>query len=70
MTAVPGGQEISLLEDYLLCFDTSTTAGTHETRKAGSLQQEWSEGHKICETGMQQSRQLMKKWEAKEDGLT
>lgn len=70
VTAVPEGQEISRLEDYLLCFDTSTTAGTHETRKAGSLQQEWSEGHKICETGMQQSRQLMKKWEAKEDGLT
>lgn len=49
---------ISWLEDYLLCFDTSTTAGTHETRKAGSLQQEGSEGHKICETGMQQSSNL------------
>jgi len=41
-----------------------------ESSRAGSLKQEWSEGYKICQTGMQQSRQIMKKRGAKEDGLT
>lgn len=34
-----------------------------EARRARSLKQEFSEGYKICDTGMQQHRQIMKKQE-------